>query len=324
MNAMSGAGVDADAIMAMLRAETDAWLRRDFDALADCWVHSPQSRRLHSFASTGVRVDEGWDAIAAHIRKVMQRHPTPSAFEGRVRWENVNIVVDGNMGWVTYDQIGLEDITDMKRLLKVVHRVDGGWRIACLSVMQSIAEQSSCPLIQVDRDAHVVWVNGQARDRIREHAGLVVSGGRLLARQRARRSQLRETLRLAFDELDAQVPLNVSPRQDWAVQLGADDSAEPLFCWVLLEDGKVMVSFDHADMVERHVAGAEAVYRLSPAQARLARLIVDGHDLSSASEVLGVSINTVRTQLQRTFDKTGARSRSALVRRLLSAEPPNR
>lgn len=34
--------VEADkaAILSMIRAETDAWLRRDFDALANCWVHS--------------------------------------------------------------------------------------------------------------------------------------------------------------------------------------------------------------------------------------------------------------------------------------------
>jgi DNA-binding CsgD family transcriptional regulator len=53
---------------------------------------------------------------------------------------------------------------------------------------------------------------------------------------------------------------------------------------------------------------------------RLARLIVEGHELAAASGLLGVSVNTLRTQLQRMFDKTGQRSRAALVRALLSAE----
>ncbi len=315
---------DKAAILAVIRAETDAWLRRDFDALASHWVHSPQTRRLHSFASIGVRVDEGWETIADHIRNVMARHPKPNAFEGRVRWEGINVFVDGNMGWITYDQIGLDDEADVKRLLKVVHRVEGVWKIACLAVMQSIATHSGCPLIEVDADARVVWMNQQARDRIGSHAGLVVAAGRLAARQRQSRPLLREALRQAFHELDSQVPLNVSGKQDWAVQLGDDDFSAPLYCWVQLEDGKVMVSFDDAATLGRRIDKAQAVYGLSPAQARLAGLIAEGHDLAAASKMLEVSINTVRTQLQRTYDKTGVRTQSALVRRLLSAEPPNR
>ncbi len=58
-------------------------------------------------------------------------------------------------------------------------------------------------------------------------------------------------------------------------------------------------------------------------QTRLARLIIDGHDLAAASELLGVCINTLRTQLQRIFDKPGVGSQAALVRVLLSAGAPS-
>ena len=98
----------------------------------------------------------------------------------------------------------------------------------------------------------------------------------------------------------------------------------PLHCWVLLEDGRALVSFDDAETVARRIASAREVFGLSPAQTRLARLIVDGQDLAAASDHLGVSVNTVRTQLQRIFDKTGVRSQSALVRALLSADAPTK
>jgi DNA-binding CsgD family transcriptional regulator len=98
----------------------------------------------------------------------------------------------------------------------------------------------------------------------------------------------------------------------------------PLYCWVLLDDGKALVSFENAETVARRIAGAQEVYRLSPAQVRLARLIVDGHDLAGAANLLSVSINTLRTQLQRIFDKTGVRTQAALVRSLLSADAPNK
>ena len=84
------------------------------------------------------------------------------------------------------------------------------------------------------------------------------------------------------------------------------------------------MSFDDAETLARRITGAQEVYGLSPAQVRLARLIVDGHDLASASELLAVSVNTVRTQLQRIFDKTGVRSQAALVRSLLSADVPGK
>jgi hypothetical protein len=47
-----------------------------------------------------------------------------------------------------------------------------------------------------------------------------------------------------------------------------------------------------------------------------------GDDLAAASEALGVSVNALRTHLQRMFDKTGTRGRATLVRALLSAEAP--
>ena len=91
---------------------------------------------------------------------------------------------------------------------------------------------------------------------------------------------------------------------------------------MLLEDGRALVSFDDAATMARRIAGAREVYRLSPAQVRLTQAIVAGHDLAAASDLLGVSVNTLRTQLQRIVDKTGVRNQAALVCALLSAEPP--
>ncbi len=317
---------DADkvAILAVIRGETEAWLQRDFEALASHWVQSPQARRMEAFASLGVRVDEGWDAIAARIKKIVERFPEKHTFAERVRWEKVNVIVDGNMAWVTYDQIGTDTGEDRKRLLKIMHRIDGAWKIGCMVLMESGVEEANCPLIEVDADARILWTNRLARERLRGHPGLVSAAGRLRARRRERNPGLRDAVRLAFDELQSQRPLSVAPKQTWAVALGEDETGVPLHCWVLLEDGKALVSFDDAETVARRIAGAQEVYRLSPAQVRLARLIVDGHDLASAADLLAVSVNTLRTQLQRIFDKTGVRSQSALVRSLLSADAPNK
>jgi DNA-binding CsgD family transcriptional regulator len=204
--------------------------------------------------------------------------------------------------------------------LKIFKRIDGAWKLSCLVVMQRTVEHMTCPLVEIDPEARVIWMNRQARERLPGHPGLVLAAGRLRARQRDRDAALREAVTWAFGELRGLCrPAAEAAR---SVPLGEDDAATQLHCWVILEDGKAHVAFDDAGMAERRVESAAAIYGLSPAQVRLARLVLDGHDLVAAADRLGVSVNTLRTQLQRMFDKTGARSQAALVRALLSAEAP--
>ncbi len=189
-------------------------------------------------------------------------------------------------------------------------------------LMESTIGYSHCPLVEIDGDARVIWMNGLAHERLRDHPGLVVAAGRLRARRRDRNTALRDAARWADRQLESQAPLNLMPDQARLVLLGEDDADGPLHCWVFLKDAKIVVSFDDADRITRCLATAAEAYRLSPAQARLARRLSEGDDLAAAAAALGVSVNTVRTQLQRIFDKTGVRSRAALIRALLGVDCP--
>ncbi len=322
---MIGSEADKAAILTAIRGETEAWLQRDFEALASYWVQSPQTRRMEAFASVGIRVDLGWDVIAARLRKIVERFPEKQPFKERVSWENVNVVVMGNMAWVTYDQIGTDTGNDLKRLLKIMHRIEGAWKIACLVMMESTIQQANCALIEVDAEARILWTNSLARGQMPSHGGLVAVAGKLRAANRGRDAALRSAMSLAFQELQSQRPIVVAPKQTWAVSLGEDSNGMPINCWVLLEDGKVLIAFQDSETVARRIAGAQEVYHLSPAQDKLARLIVKATTLAVLrTDLLTVSINTLRTQLQRIFDKTGVRSQAALVRSLLSADAPNK
>lgn len=318
---------DEAAILAVLKAETDAWLRRDFPAQAQHWAHSPQTRLMTAFASLGVRVDEGWDVIGPRLQRQMLRFGQSYDIDERISWEKVNVVICGDMAWVSYDQRGVDTGDDLECVglqheLKIFQRIEGAWKISCLVVMQGTVEHATCPLIEIDADARVLWLNRQAEARIHDHPGLMIATGRLRTRRRARAAALREAVAWAFEELKSHVPPRLAAQQVRAVPLGEDDAAVPLYCWVVLEDGKALVSFDDAQMVGRRVDLASAIYGLSPAQTRLARLVVDGLDLAAASDVLGVSVNTLRTHLQRMFDRTGVRNQAGLVRVLLSPEAP--
>jgi DNA-binding CsgD family transcriptional regulator len=198
------------------------------------------------------------------------------------------------------------------------------WKIGCVVMMESTVEQAEFPLIEVDEDARILWKNREAKERIQDHGGLVIAIGRLCARQRQADRASREAVRLAHDELRGQTRLSLSPKQAWAVPLGEDDTGTPMHCWVLLEDGRTFISFDDATTIAQRVNLAKEVYGLSAAQIRLAHHIVAGDDLAGAASQMGVSINTVRTQMQRIFNKTGVRNQAALIRTLLSMDARNR
>ncbi len=60
------------------------------------------------------------------------------------------------------------------------------------------------------------------------------------------------------------------------------------------------------------------LYKLTPAEARLAAHLAQGSRLEEAAADLGVSLNTVRTHLKRIFSKTGTDRQAELVRLIIS------
>ena len=244
---------------------------------------------MTALASVGSQVIEGWDAIASRLKLSMERFPTKYELAERIHWERVNVNVIGDMAWVSYDQVGTDtgddfEMPGVSHELKIFHRVDGAWKIGCLVLMLRTVEHETGPLIEVDADGKVLWMNQPARERIGDHPPLVIAAGRLRTRRRDCDAALRDALSWAFHQLQFHVPPKLAAKQARPVLLGENDAAVPLYCWVVLEDGKALVSFDNALMVTNRIEQAATIYGLSPAQVRLARLIVDGHDLASASE----------------------------------------
>lgn len=317
---------DKAAVLAVIKAETAAYLRKDIDALASYWVHSSHARRMVSVANLGTHVYEGWDAIKANYQFLMEQFPKVYA-ENRISCERMNLVVSGDTAWATYNEVGDQtgdnfEMGGTLHQLKIFQRVDGQWKMICIVVMQRSIDHVSCPLIEIGADKSVLWMNAFAHEQISNHPFLIISGGKLRARNRIHDAGLQEAVDWASRNLRAHWTLEPLNRLARAVILGESDDAAPLFCWVLLEDGKILVSFNDDQMLKRRVAIAQGIYGLTASQAQLAQLLAEGIDLTLAAEKLGVSINTLRTHLQRMFDKTGTRSQSALVGILLSAEAP--
>lgn len=229
------------------------------------------------------------------------------------------------MAWVTFDQhAGASgdpfDLGSMQHEMRILEKHDGAWRIAFVGVLESWLESADYPVVRIDPRGKVLWMNAAASEGLRAHAALVIGAGRLRARNRAGNKRLQAAIRWAAGATDpasrqaARRAVATVRGGALPVVLGEDDAAQLSFCWVTVEGGMIVVTFDDGHRMAQCLAAARVVYGLSAAQARLAALLLDGHELAAAAAELGISVNAARTHLQRMFDKAGVRSQPGLVR----------
>ncbi len=84
------------------------------------------------------------------------------------------------------------------------------------------------------------------------------------------------------------------------------------------EDAALVVASRHKPASARAAVMLQKQFNLTPAEIRLMQLVGEGIEPMQMAEQLSVSITTIRTHLQRLFDKTGTRRQAELVRLVLT------
>lgn len=316
-----------DEILRVLRAESAAFFRGDFDEFARHWVHGPEVQRINSGPHIRTRISRGWEEMSARIKEALRRFPQDFDFNDWLRWENIQIQVGTDMAWVAYDQVAIREnrnlaASEFQHETKILSRVDGQWKLVFVSIVVPGIRINDRPRIELGKDAKIYHVNALARERLPDHPGLLVSRDRLRAHKREFDRGLQEKIKRAIDLLDTTLALDPVVLPAELVPLGEDDFGKLLYCWVTLEQQRVLVTFDDAHMTSARLELSANIFALSPGQQSLARLLAAGNNLVSAAEELGVSVNTVRTQLRRMFEKTGTHNQTALISTLLSVQIP--
>jgi DNA-binding CsgD family transcriptional regulator len=234
------------------------------------------------------------------------------------------IRISGDLAWATFEQsvpAGIAEksgLAGASRELRILERHDGAWKIAMTALVNRLRPIADGARFRVDGEGRVLWRNKAAEALIDEGCGLVVRGGKLAARDAAANRTLRSAMRWAagqpggYDVRRNALPIVIERRHEGGAEIW----------WVLAEAGIVQIIANPDEMSDDRLAAAAVVYGLSPAQAKLARAIVEGKALTVAAEAAGVTLNTARTHLRRMFDKTGVRTQAALVRSLLAIAPP--
>jgi DNA-binding CsgD family transcriptional regulator len=161
-------------------------------------------------------------------------------------------------------------------------------------------------------DGHVVHANPLARHLLARHQPLGVgSDGRLTADQGQASRRLREAIRSVTDGATSRVVWQGALTQGHQAVVvrampGAGDGGAPLAA-IFVADPRSLP----------RESTLQELHGLTPAEARVALEMLQGHAIAEAARRLGTSPNTVKTQLQRVFEKLQVSRQTEMVRLLM-------
>lgn len=323
-----GVSEDEKEILDFLRSEQDAYYRSDFDAFVKHWHQGPETTRILTGPLVGTRIHRGWDELGPAFKEGMARYPQDFDNRSIIENRNVHIQISGDMAWIRYDQIARNrpkgmQLPSFAHGLKIVQRFDGAWKLVCLIDIATGIGREDVPQIELDLEGRVLGMNDLARASLPDHAGLILSGGTLRARQRKCAQALADEIARRKTELATNLPPGFLSDLVKMVPLGEDENGSPLFCWVVAERERIQITFDDDLLLQQKLEKAAEMFALSPGQVALAARLASGMDLPAAADYLGVTVNTLRTQLRRMFEKTNTHSQTELISMLLSVQQPS-
>lgn len=322
---------DRSAIIRVIEEECAAYFAKDFDRYQRCWAHEPYVRRFLWLPEMGMAIHVGWEEEGRALGDAFHRFPQPIANDVRRDWQV--FLISGDLAWVVFDQYSDQgddpcSVAGKQHEMRVLQKRNGAWLLVSVSNLKPRSEVARCPVLRVDETGKILWSNAQAQRLLTDHPALSVRAGRLRGRARSTDRGLQAAISWAAGALSG------PPQQRFShAEMATTGGALPIInetvldrpqvlCWVAPVDGMVLVTFDDEETAEKRISTAAMIFRLSPAQLRLVRLLLSGRDLAQAAMEMSVSITTLRTQLARIFDKTGVHTQAALLRLMLSIAPP--
>lgn len=193
-------------------------------------------------------------------------------------------------------------------------------------IAEYVLETSGVGVALVDAQCGVLTVNSVAHAIMAETGLLGVRDGRLCASRQSDQKLLAAHVRTKAAEQSATL------RTDCYATMALLRDDNPLPVTAIIRPGPpfgpisaplrrtaVIVLRDPARRLRLPTSNIEHLFNLTPAEARLAQLLAEGHSVDEAAMQLGVSKHTTRSQLQAIFNKTGTNRQGELVRMLLSS-----
>jgi DNA-binding CsgD family transcriptional regulator len=194
--------------------------------------------------------------------------------------------------------------------------------LRAVEMLAAVHDQTALAALVVDNEGVLLHQNSAASRLFAADSGLRVADGRVEAVDSAERVTLRDSI------ADACVGA-----RDRNMFVAITRPAGRRLCVVVLQAERLVVSvFERSalavlviiDPDAPGVAGARALRALfdfTAREAEVAALLMEGHTVDEASQILGISVATARTFLAHLAAKTDSHSQSELVRHLLAIPP---
>lgn len=180
-------------------------------------------------------------------------------------------------------------------------------------------EASHLGILSLSASGEVLHVNRKAESILRQNTHLGIRSGRLAMTDTGADAKLRSALQ---DTVASRRPHNINlgkanGDEDSCLTLLAVPECQPN-SWFTHRVAAIALVTENAKL---RVASAQQLidlFKLSPAEARLARGLAQGEGIDDFALGNGVKRTTVRSQLQSALGKTGTNSQKELVRLVLS------
>lgn len=313
---------DTQAILAVLHAETQAFVDADFEAWSQFWVRDDRLQSVQFSPAVGLAIYDGWDTMAAETKHVLD-HGLGCRMTSFGQ-ENMRLTVKGDTAWAVYDQwaVNVDNVHWRTVETRILERGEEGWRIVYASFMVHSDQHIEQGALALDSEGRLLRAGPDVLEALKSHDLFTVSAGRLRARRRDWDKALQEALAQAgqyhgFFQLRRFAEETGGPFRYPAI-LGPTDDGGVAVAHLSVRDGVTLLQLDGDRQLDRRLKVAQAVYGLSDGQLRVARHIANGDGMAKLADALDISVNTARTHLTRLYEKTGVSSQTALVRLLLS------
>lgn len=180
----------------------------------------------------------------------------------------------------------------------------------CTQNLRAVLDCLHAAVLLVDEAGRMSWHNRSARRLLAAADGLILKGDRLVAEWPMDNRRLAAALTTGgYATLRISRPSHRPSYVMHARRLAQEEASERVAVVLMAKAPEQIV-------IPREVL--MNAYQLTGAEARVALAVVEGDRLADAARRLRVSINTVKSTLQRVFEKTGTRSQAQLVRLLVA------
>jgi DNA-binding CsgD family transcriptional regulator len=205
-----------------------------------------------------------------------------------------------------------------------------GARLASLTAQQQLTvdllDRNVSAVILLDARRRVVFMNRAAEALNAQSDGIRVSpkGIRLALRSEDERLQgliagvmtAQRSRRLVGDVMAASRPSGRPSYRIWATGMTQPPAALSVF-----RPAVCLLIRDPQQPIGPALPHLQALFKMTPAEARLALRLATGETLRAAAGALGITYGTARSRLTHLFRKTNTQSQGQLIRVLLTCEP---